>query len=172
MTLFAFYTRREFDAQEEAEALGLTCYVPRRVDLIRQGKRRRPDPVIRPFLPGYIFVDTDAEGWHMLKSAKHFRTWFGIGPAEARRVRAFIEQVEADFARRMEQIGAGERVSEYQPDDLLQVLDGGFREKLLRFSRVVENANGWPVILAKTEMFGREVEVPLDPLIVKKAANA
>lgn len=170
MILFAFYTRREFDAQEEAEALGLTCYVPRRVDLIRQGKRRRPDPVIRPFLPGYIFVETNADGWHLLKSSKHFRSWFGIGPNETRRVMAFIDRCEAEYQERWAQIEAGERVSEYQPDDLLEVLEGGFREKLLKFSRTVEDAKGWPVVLAKTELFGREVEVPLDPLLVRRAA--
>jgi transcription antitermination factor NusG len=172
MTLYAYYTRREFDAQEEAETLGLTCHVPRRVDLIRQGKRRRPDPVIRPYLPGYVFVETDADGWHMLKASKHLRTWMGIGPKEAERVMQFIARVEADFTQRMRQIEAGERVSEYAENDLLEILDGGFKEKLLKFSRVAEGANGLPLIVAKTEMFGREVEIPLDPLIVKKAANA
>lgn len=172
MTLYAFYTRREFDAQEEAEALGLTCYVPRKVDMIRQGKRRRPDPVVRAVLPNYVFVETDAHGWHLVKQSKHFRSWVGIGPNEARRVMQFIDRCEADYQARMAQIEAGERVSEYQADDLLEVLEGGFREKLLKFSRTVEDAKGWPVILAKTELFGREVEVPLDPLLVKRAATA
>lgn len=168
MTLWAFYTRREFDAQEEAEALGLTCYVPRRVDLIRQGKRRRPDPVIRPFLPGYVFVDTDAEGWHMLQSSKHFKTWFGIGPAEARRVHAFIDQVEADFARRMAEIEAGERVSEYQPGDLLEITLGPLRGQLARFKRIAEGAI-FPEVVAETEFMGQAVTIRLDPLAAKKA---
>ncbi len=170
MTLYAFYTRREFDAQEEAETLGLTCYVPRRVDLIRQGKRRRPDAVIRPYLPGYVFIETDAHGWHMLKGSKHLRSWIGIGEGNARQVMAFINRVEGDFAQRMRQIEAGERVSEYAENDLLEILDGGFKEKLLKFSRVVERANGFPLIVAKTEMFGREVEIPLDPLNVRRAS--
>ena len=172
MTLWAAYVRREFDAQEECEALGITCYLPRKVELIRQGKRRRPDAVIRPYLPGYLFIETDAEGWHMLKATKHVRTLMGIGANEAKRVMVFVDKVEAEYTARMAQIDAGERVSEYQVDDLLMVLDGGFREKLLKFSRMVENAQGWPVVLAKTEMFGREVEVPLDPLNVKKAVNS
>ncbi len=169
MTLYAFYTRREFEAQAEAEALGLTCYVPRRVDLIRQGKRRRPDAVVRPYLPGYVFIDTDNHGWQALKGSKHLRSWIGIGDGSARQVMQFIDRVEADYQARMQQIEAGERVAEYAEGDLLQILDGGFKEHLLRFARIAEGANGFPLIVAKAELFGREVEIPLDPLNVKKA---
>jgi hypothetical protein len=169
MTLYCFYTRREFDAQAEAEALGITCYVPRRVDLIRQGKRRRPDPVVRPYLPGYLFAETDAAGWHKLRGTKHLRTWMGIGPNEAANVMRFIDRVEAEYQHRMSQIEAGERVSEYAEGDLLQILEGGFSERLLQFARIAEAPNGWPVVMAKTELFGREVEVAFDPLNVRRA---
>lgn len=174
MTLWAAYVRtgKEFDAQEECETLGITCHVPRRVDMIRQGKRRRPDPVVKPFLPNYVFIEATPAQWHDLKDTKLIRTTMGIGEGNARLVHRFIAKVEADYAERMAQINAGERVSEYAENDLLEILEGGFREKLLRFSRVAEGANGFPIVLAKAELFGREVEVPLDPLIVKKAANA
>jgi hypothetical protein len=81
----------------------------------------------------------------------------------------FIDRVEAEYQFRMSQIEAGERVSEYAENDLLQVLDGGFREKLVKFSRIAKGSNGLPLIVGKTEMFGREVEIPLDPLIVRRA---
>lgn len=168
MTLFAYYTRREFDAQEEAEALGITCHVPRRVDLIRQGKRRRPDAVIKPYLPGYVFVETDADGWHLLRQSKHLRTWMGIGPSEARRVMEFIARVESDFAKRMAQIEAGERVSEYAPGDLLQIIAGPFAGQLARFQRIAEGAI-FPEVVAETELFGQAVTIRLDPLAAKRA---
>ena len=168
MTLYAFYTRREFDAQEEAEALGLTCYVPRRVDLIRQGKRRRPDAVVRPFLPGYIFVETDAAGWHMLKGSKHFRTWLGIGPSEARRVMEFIARVGAEYAARMAQIEAGERVSEYNEGDLLEIIQGPLQGQLARFKRIAEGAM-FPEVVAEVDMMGQSVTVKLDVLAARKA---
>jgi transcription antitermination factor NusG len=168
MTLYAYYTRREFDAQEEAETLGLTCHVPRRVDLIRQGKRRRPDPVIRPYLPGYVFVETDADGWHMLKASKHLRTWMGIGPKEAERVMQFIARVESDFTQRMAQIEAGERVSEYAPGDLLQIIAGPFSGQLARFKRIAEGAM-FPEVVAETELMGQSVTIRLDPLAAKRA---
>jgi transcription antitermination factor NusG len=168
MTLYAFYTRREFDAQEEAEALGLTCYVPRRVDLIRQGKRRRPDAVIRPYLPNYVFVETDAHGWHMLRDSKHLRTWMGISDGSAKQVMAFIGRVEADFAARMAQIEAGERVSEYAPGDLLQIIAGPFQGQLARFKRIAEGAI-FPEVVAEADIMGQAVTIRLDPLAAKRA---
>lgn len=168
MTLFAFYTRREFDAQEEAEALGLTCYVPRKVEMIRQGKRRRPDAVVRPFLPGYIFVETNADGWHLLKSSKHFRTWFGIGPNEAIRVQAFIDRCEAEYQQRMAQIEAGERVSEYAEGDTLEITLGPLAGQLARFKRIAEGAM-FPEVVAEAELMGQVVTIKLDPLAARRA---
>ncbi len=168
MTLYAYYTRREFDAQEEAEALGITCYVPRRVDLIRQGKRRRPDAVIRPYLPGYVFVETDADGWHLLRQSKHLRTWMGINEGSAKQVMAFIDRVEADFAARIAQIEAGERVSEYAPGDLLQIIAGPFQGQLARFKRIAEGAI-FPEVVAEADIMGQAVTIRLDPLAAKRA---
>ena len=99
MTLWACYVRsgKEFEAQEEAQALGITCHVPRRVDMIRQGKRRRPDPVVKPFLPNYVFCDLTDQQWHAVKSSKHIRSLMGIGTNNARQVMQFIARVEADY---------------------------------------------------------------------------
>jgi transcription antitermination factor NusG len=168
MVLYAFYTRREFDAQAEAEALGITCYVPRRVDMLRTGKKRRPDPVIRPYLPGYLFAETDAAGWHMLRGTKHLRTWMGIGPNEAANVMRFIDRVEAEYQHRMAQIEAGERVSEYQPDDLLQIIAGPFQGQLARFKRIAEGAM-FPEVVAEADIMGQAVTIRLDPLAARKA---
>jgi transcription antitermination factor NusG len=167
MTLWAAYTRREFDAQEECEALGITCHVPRRVDLIRQGKRRRPDPVVRPVLPGYIFIETDAHGWHMIRQSKHIRTMMGVGPLDERNVRAFIAKTEADYIARMAQIEAGERVSEYNEGDVLQIIAGPFQGQLARFKRIAEGAM-FPEVIAEAEIMGQSVTLRLDPLAAKK----
>ena len=168
MTLWAAYTRREFDAAEECEALGITCYLPRKVELIRQGKRRRPDAVVRPYLPGYLFIETDAEGWHMLKATKHIRTLMGIGDKEAKRVMAFVDKVEADYTARMAQIEAGERVSEYAEGDTLEITLGPLKGQLARFKRIAEGAM-FPEVVAETELMGQVVTIKLDPLAARKA---
>ena len=168
MTLWAAYVRREFDAAEECEVLGIPCYVPRKVEMIRQGKRRRPDAVMRAVLPGYIFIETDAHGWHALKASKHIKSMMGIGPNEARRVMQFIDRCEADYQARMAQIEAGERVSEYQAGEVLEIIQGPLTGQLARFKRIAEGAM-FPEVVAEVDMMGQAVTIKLDPLAARKA---
>lgn len=171
MTLWVTYARSgcEFAAQEECEALGIECYVPRRVDMVRQGKRRRPDPVVRPFLPNYLFIEATDEQWHWLKDSKHCRTIKNINEAEARLVHRFIARVEADYASRMMQIEAGQRVDEYEPDDALEIIAGPFRGMLARFKAIAEGAGIFPEIVAELDLMGQATKARLDPLVVKRA---
>lgn len=171
MTLWIAYTARgrEFDAQEEAETLGLWAAVPRRVDLIRQGKRRRPDAIVSPYLDNYVFVEADATGWHWLKGSKHVRSLMGVPPQEVAKVQSFIAKVESDYAQRMAQIEAGERVSEYEPGDLLQIITGPFAGTIAAFRRVAEGAGMFPDLVLEQEIFGRAVRMRVDPLAVKRA---
>lgn len=171
MTLWIAYTGsgKELAAQEEAEALGLWAAVPRKVDMLRKGYNRRAEPVISAYLPNYAFIEMTAEEWHWLQGSKTVRTLMGVGTTETRAVLRFIELVEADFATRMAQIEAGQRVDEYVPGEEIKVLEGAFAETLLRFKRVAEGADGFPAIIASTVLFGREAEVRLDPLVVRKA---
>ncbi|NGQ91462.1 hypothetical protein G5V65_11195 [Rhodobacter sp. HX-7-19] len=168
MTLWAAYTRREFDAQEECEALGITCYAPRRVDVRRSGKKRRAEAVIGPAWPGYVFIEASSEEWHYFKASKHIKTMMGIGEKEAKMVRALIESVEAEFNKRMAQIDAGERLSEYRPGELLEIVLGPFAGQLARFKRIAEGAM-FPEVVAETELMGQVVTIKLDPLAARKA---
>lgn len=171
MNLYAFYVRTgcEFDAQEEAEALGIVAHVPRRVDMIRQGKRRRPDPVTKPYLPNYVFAEASADEFHLLQQSKLFRSWMGINPASVRSVRAFIARVEADYTHRMAQIDAGERVQEYAPGDLLEIIAGPFKGQLARFQTIAEGAGIFPEVVAEIELMGQTAKVRLDVLAARKA---
>lgn len=172
MTLYAAYVRtgKEFDAQEECDTLGIVCHVPRRVDMIRQGKRRRPDPVVRPFLPNYVFIEATPEQWHALKDTKHIRTTLGIGEGSARLVHRFIASVEADYAQRMAQIEAGQRVDEYNEGDALEIIAGPLAGQLARFKRIAEGAGIFPEVVAELDLMGQAVTVRLDPLAARKPA--
>lgn len=170
--VIATANKHELDVQEQLEAIGLQAIAPRRVDMIRQGKRRRPDAVISAYLPGYVFAWFGDDDWHAVREAKHVINLMGVSPQTERHVRAFIARVEADFAARMAQIEAGERVSEYNPGDLLTILAGPFAGQLARFGRMVERAHVLvPQIEATLDVFGRPVRVELDPIAVKKAAG-
>ena len=172
MTLWviATTTGHEQDVQEQLEALGIMCSVPLRVDLIRQGKRRRPDVVERAYLPGYAFAWFGDGDWHMVKAAKHVRTMMGVSAQAERLVMAFLNRVEADYLERMMQIEAGLRVDEYNPGDLLQIMTGPFAGQLARFTRMLETAHDvFPVIEAEVQLFGRAARVRVDPIAAKPA---
>ena len=170
MTLLLAYAAREFDAQAEAEALGIACIVPRRVDLIRQGKRRRPDRVITAAWPRYIFADCTPEQWHDLTSIKGLRSVTWVPDKEAQSIRKQANAIERAFLQRMAQIEAGERVAEYEPGHILQIVSGEFAGQLAAFTRMVERADEmFPQIEAEMAMMGRAVRVKLDPLYVRKA---
>ena len=172
MTLWVIATTngREFDLQEQLEALGLKCDVPRRVDLIRQGKRRRPDAITSAYLPGYAFAWFEAEDWHAIKGAKYVRTMMGVSAQSERLVRAFLARVEGDYLARMSQIEAGERISEYNPGDLLQIMTGPFAGQLATFARIVQSAHDvFPSVEAELDVFGRKVKVQVDPIAARRA---
>lgn len=174
MTLWVVATTngQEQNVQEQIEALGLTCAVPLRVDVIRQGKRRRPDVVERAYLPGYAFAWFGAEDWHAIRGAKHVRTMMGVSAQSERLVRAFIARVQADYEARMAQISAGLRVEEYNPGDLLQIMTGPFAGQLARFTRMLETAHDvFPVIEAEMELMGMATRVQVDPIAARRAAE-
>lgn len=173
MTLYACYatTGREFDVQESCEALGITCHVPRRVDLIRQGYRRRPDAITSPYLPNYVFPEVDEAGYYELDAIRHLaRTKVEISrPAP---VLAFIARVETDYAERIAQIEAGYRVSEYSPGDLLQIMAGPMAGTLASFRRIIERGQDqFPMIEAETEIMGRAVTIRVDPIRARAATG-
>jgi transcription antitermination factor NusG len=160
---------REFDAQEEAEALGLWAMVPRRVDMLRKGFNRRAEPVISAYLPNYMFFRSGNEGWHWMKGSKTVRTVMGVSPGNAALVDQFIDRVEADFAARIAQIEAGQRVDEYEPGDLLQIVTGPFAGVVASFKRVAEGASMFPELVVETQLFGQAVTVRVDPIAARRA---
>ncbi len=170
MTLILAYAAREFEAQEECEALGLVSYVPRRVDMIRQGKRRRPNPVISAAWPRYIFAEITEDQWHWLRDSKHIRSIAWVPEREAQSIRKQADAIERAFTQRMAQIEAGDRVSEYEPGAVLQIVSGEFAGQIATFTRLADGSNDiFPRIRAEMEMFGRAVKLDLDPLDVRRA---
>lgn len=177
----------EFALVEDCEVLGVEAIAPRNVEAVRTGNRRWPEPRVTPYLPNYVFVEASAEEWHWLKDIRYVRDIMGVVPQDARKVRAFIETIEAQYTARMAEIDrataimknreatkeqrreALKAIQHYQPGDLLEVITGPFAGQLVRFGAMVERA------ASKTP----EIEVALDglqwgtmrvdPLAVKRA---
>lgn len=164
-------THKEFDVESELLDLGFAATVPRKVEAIRSGTRRWPEPRIMPYLPNYVFLCVDPANWPKLSRVKHLsRTRQAIPRTSAQPVSTFLARVEGEYLSRMSQIEAGERLAEYQPGDMLKIL-GPFGECLARFRSIVERADSiYPEIVAEIDIMGRAVTVRADPLHVKKAA--
>ena len=172
--MWAVYTPRgkEFDLCEEAEALGMTAFAPRKVDMIRQGYKRRPEPVVSAYLPNYAFLDITDEQWHHIRTSKLIRSMFAIPEASRPAVMRFNARIEADYTARMAQIEAGERVHEYNPGDILQIIAGPLAGQLVRFAGMIERAqDAFPRIKADMDLLGQSVRTELDPLHARRATG-
>lgn len=165
-------TGQEQTVQEQLEALGLTCSVPLVAEAKRRGKNRYAELVERPYLPGYAFAWFGAEDWHTIKQAKHVRTMMGVSAQSERLVLAFLDRVEADYMERSAQILAGQKVAEYNPGDLLQIMTGPFAGQLARFTRMLETAHDvFPLIEAELDVFGQVAKVRVDPIAARRATG-
>ena len=159
-----------FNVCEAINDLGGLAVAPRKVELVRLPKQRRPQIVESPFLGAYFFASLSANDWHATKS--DYRTVQEIGPTEWRHVQAFCARVEQDYQLRMGQYEAGRRLEEYNPGDALQLLGGLFADHLATFQRLDESG---PVPMIKAtvqgvELLGRPVEVTVDPINAKRWA--
>ena len=162
----------EFAVQADLAELGITSWVARQINAKRVPTSRVAVAVVAPYLPNYIFIDCTDDQWHKLRDVKHLAsTMVSIAP---RAVRAYLDpfrdQVEADYAARRAAIDAGERVAEYQPGDLLEIMAGPLIGQLATFRKLAETDHDiFPRIKADVELFGRVATIDLDPIHARRA---
>lgn len=176
----------EFNVVEACEALGLWAVSPRKVEAVRTGNKRYPEPRVMPYLDGYAFIEASADEWHWLKDIRYLRSIMGVPPGEVRKVRSFCELVEANFAAKSAEIDRAASVmknrmaskearqeairvmQQYSPGDLLEVILGPFSGQVVAFGAMVERAaSKLPEI--EVSMGGMDWgTVRLDPLHVRK----
>lgn len=163
----------EFEVADAIDALGGFAVVPRKVELVRLPKQRRPSIVESPVLPNYVFARMTAEQWQQARADRLiFSTVAWMGPNEWKRVQAFAARAEQDYQVRMAQIEAGERLSEYSAGDALQLLGEPLGARMGIFRRVIEGRV--PMIEAELQgvtLFGKPVMVTVDPVMARKAAE-
>lgn len=185
MTLWLAYVPHgmEFALVEDCEALGITAHAPRKVEAVRTGNNRWPEPRVSAYLPNYAFVEATANEWHWLKEIRYVRDLMGIAPQWEPKIAEFIEAVEVQFAARMAEIEQAQKVMQnrdatkearrealkaiqaYQPGDLLEVIAGPLAGQIAAFSAMVERgASLTPEIAAE---WGA-IPLRLDPLAVRK----
>lgn len=177
----------EFALVEDCEVLGVVAIAPRKVEAVRTGNKRWPEPRVTPYLPNYVFVRASAEEYYWMRDIKYVRDIMGVPSAWVPKIAEFCDAIERDFTARAAEIDRAQAVmrdreaskeqrrealkaiQHYQPGDLLEVITGPFAGQLVRFGAMVERA------ASKTP----EIEVALDglqwgtmrldPLAVKRA---
>lgn len=180
-------TGQEFALVEDCEALGIRAIAPRKVEAVRTGNKRYPEPRVMPYLGNYVFIEASADEWHWLKDVKYLRSMMAVPLGEVRKVQSFCDTIEAQYAARMMEIDQAVAVMRnreaskearrealmvmqaYSPSDLLEVLCGPLAGQIAAFGRMVERGMEMvPEIEATMTLFGRETTVRLDPLHIRK----
>lgn len=175
MTTYLAYatSNKEFEVQQALEERGFTVWCGRKVDFLRRGKKRRAEAVISPKLPNYLFLTLTDDEWHEMRSkpVKYLApTMYLLKQHDEEQLNHFKALVDYDHAEGMkiaERNDKAEMVQFTKGQDLVD-LRGRFGEQALKFRRIVERANDYPLVEVETEMMGRVVTVRLDPLDVKE----
>lgn len=189
MTMWLAYVPHgaEFDLVENCEVMGITAIVPRKVESVRTGNKRWPEPRVTPYLPNYAFIEASDDEWHWIREVKYVRDLMGVAPGWRPRLQAFFDAVEAQYTVRMAEIENAQKVmrsreatkearrealkviQSYQPGDLLDVITGPFAGQVAAFGAMVERAASLTPEIEVTLQGIDWGTVRLDPLAVKKA---
>lgn len=177
MTMHLAYatTGREFEVEEALTERGFEVWCGKRVEFLRRGKKRRAEAVTTPKLPNYLFISLTGQEWHDLRSrpTKYLApTMYTLTEQDMRGPKGFERFRELTDESYQRGLGVAERnnaaeMVQFKEGEALIDLKGRFGEQAMKFRRIVERANDFPLIEAEAEMMGRTVTVRLDPLDVR-----
>lgn len=161
---------KEFEVEQSLRDLGISVWCGRVIESKRIGKRRKAEYHEMPKLPNYMFMDLTEHTFYDAAEVKHlYPFFFALTSLDLRDLGTFKREVEADYAEADRARRRGEKiVAEYQPGEAVMAVQGPFREKLMRFRRVVENSEPIQYEM-ETELFGRVTRVHADPLDLRRA---
>ncbi len=170
--------KKEFEVEEEIQALGIYAWVPRKLEVKRVGKKRTPEIVERPYLPNAIFMNLTDEQWHQVQQVKFLastmKAIYGVKDGkpvgDLRQLFRFREAVEAESAALRRAQESNEALQEFHTGDALKIVAGPFSEMVAEFQKVVRTAHDLhPTYEAELELMGQKTRVRLDPLDVRAA---
>lgn len=169
----------EFDVRDELVAAGYAVTVPRKVITTSRGKDRKARLEDVPLLPNYIFLDCSVDQYQRLISEggkyKYLaRTWQFIPPRLEANMTRWAAGIEREAQREVQRYKNGEELSLYRNGEELHVVNGPFAEWLagqhVTFISMVQSAHDtFPRAKVAANLFGRVVEMNVDPLHIKRA---
>ena len=158
---------KEFAVQGEIKALGINCLVPRRIDVVRKGRRETEAPITSPALMNYVFITGTMDQWHLARTVKGLsEICIFVGDRVWQTVVEFCDRTETDYEARTARILAGEFVGRHTPGEELRIVSGPLAGQLATFSRMV-GIDQSRAVRATVQLLGRDVLATLNPMHVK-----
>lgn len=167
-------TGKELEVMDALTAAGIPYWRGITVDFVRKGKNRTAEPVERPSLPNYIWLQpSDPEQIAAMREVKFLaRTVKFLCDGSARAFAAFAREADARRAEADRIVGNRAAICEYKHGDRIEIRDGALAGQFATFRRMVETAADLhPRVEADMLMMGGVVPVRLDPLSVRRAAE-
>lgn len=162
---------KQFYVEREIRSLGIDCWMPRKIEFKRTGKKRRAEPFELPYLPNYIFIDLPVERFLEVTGIKYLGS--GLIPLrrdDIERMGQFREGIDAEYEKARKAAQNQDAISEYVRGQKLKILDNRFGDQILQFVGMVERAHDpHPKVRAAMDMMGQSVMVEVDPLDVRAA---
>lgn len=158
---------KEFDVSDEIRALGGDVWCGRRIEWVRTGKKRRPEPREVPALPNYIFATLTPDQYHAARNVKFLaHTMAQLSPGAIDGFRRFARVVDDRFERDGMARKIPSRQTQFDPGEALQIIGGPFSEMTGTFRRIVEHAHD---MHPRVEVMVNGIPVAVDPLSVRRA---
>lgn len=173
MSLYLLHAKagREFEASEDLRALGLTVYCARKMEFVRTGNNRRPEPRVSAYLPNYIFAEIPAHKFLDAVAVKHIAsTAMPVASRNLEAVHNFLAVTEAEYTTAEKIKNNRDLVAHYRTGQALKCLDGPMQDVMLAFVSLVERSHDLhPKVRAEGEFMGQMTTFEFDPLDVRAA---
>jgi transcription antitermination factor NusG len=163
----------EIEVEDAIRAIGMSAWVAKRIEWRRNPTGRRWRAEVEPLLPNYVFIECTDDQWHHLRDVKFLATTLmGISRQSAARYLApFREKVDAAFTESQDKAKAREMAEVFTPGEMIELEKGPLAGMLVTFRRMVETDKpGFPKLIAGVTLFGKEGEIEVDPINVKRVA--
>lgn len=159
---------KEFDVSDEIRALGGDVWCGRRIEWVRTGKNRRPEPREVPALPNYLFATLTPDQYHAARNVKFLaHTMAQLSPGAIDGFRRFARVVDARHSADSKvAANATAPTAQFDPGEALQIIGGPFSEMTGTFRRIVEHAHDRH---PRVEVMVNGIPVAVDPLSVRRA---
>ena len=159
--------------QEELRRMGISAWCGTSVEFKRQGKRRVPDKIERPYIPNYLFIEMSAAQFFTVSSLDHVSPQFQIVPSmQMKQLRDWQEGVNEAHQQAL-RVDANSKaaIAQYKHGQALRALSGPLEHFPMWFERVVKEAHDdWPKIEVEVDVMGARRKVRFDPLDVRADA--